>query len=220
MQFAIHREEKKNFCDLKITFTEKKKDEQFSIVKKIIFIENKVRESLNDEQLKEQIKGINNYLRHYLPVDSKSYLIFLTPPGPKYKEVIKHAPSTQNIITKHFNWNKDENSKTICVVDLLLQTKNEATVEAKKLISDFIEFVEEGFRAHNFKKNAEAGKKNEVPPEEFEYFINKICETRTLEILKALEKKIDTVLSKKESFKKCYISSNRSGIISYIKFEK
>ncbi len=229
----MHTDDKKNFCDIKITFTDiASSSNGYTYPSTVIFIENKIRQSLTPDQIRNQIKGIDSYLSSYLKNSKNNSLIFLTPVGDKYEEASKDVneedPGVLINNFRHLFWNNKENSNGNDFIGLLKSLGEIKNPETNHLISNFKEFILNDFKAFNFKTDIIKGKKNLISAEDkqmlYNSFLPSFCESTTLELFKNLSSHVETELKKRENdqgkdciFKREYISTNKKGMISYSK---
>ncbi len=214
----LHTDKRNNFCDIKITFSIKSPENALSYPKKVIYIENKIRESLNNDQLNNQIEGIFEFQNNYLKGSSQNYLVFITPDGNKYDQVLNNTIERNGTLVKHLYWNTiDKEKAKFALTGILGEIIGISEGIVKKTIESFIDFIAEEFKANNYKKDNLPNKKNIIKNSEyFKFqFLPSFCETRTLEIYSILSKNVEKILKESSNNKKHYISSNKKGIISY-----
>lgn len=214
----LHSDNHNNFCDIKITFSDEAVDTELSQPKTAIFIENKIRESLNLEQLNSQLDGIERFQKDYLKNTSELYLVFLTPEGKKYKDVFKNTPLRNKIIIKHLLWNSKDPDKIKFTLSHFLEKNADSSSEnVKDMIKSLIEFIEEEFKSSNPKKDSSPYKKNICRDIQYfeKDFLNSFCESRTLEVYSRLTNLVKKILHTKPEYQVCHISAHNKGDVSF-----
>ncbi len=214
----LHSDKRNNFCDIKITFSDEAIDTKLSHPTTAIFIENKIRESLDIEQLNSQLDGIERFQKNYLKNTSQLYLVFLTPEGKKYDDIFTNTHQRSRIITKQLLWNsKDPDNNKFTLTRFLEKNAAQSSGYVKEMIKSLIEFINEGFRASNPKKDSIPNRKNIFKDvQHFEKdFLPSFCESRTVEVYSKLANSVKLVLNLKSEHQTCHISLNNKGTVSF-----